>query len=104
MLTLLFNLENLQWDKELIENFGLTGINLPEPKPSAFHFVESIFEGLFETPLPITAMIGDSHTTAFGEGCLNPETAKATFVGVYGSHKMSYLVKNNKNLFNKIIN
>lgn len=76
--TLLFNLENLQWDKELIETFGLTGINLPEPKPSAFHYGESLFEGLFEKPLPITAMIGDSHAAAFGEGCLHPGTAKAT--------------------------
>ncbi|MES2573331.1 MAG: glycerol kinase GlpK [Bacteroidota bacterium] len=76
--TLLFNLENLEWDTELIETFGLTGINLPEPKPSAFHYGESLFEGLFEKPLPITAMIGDSHAAAFGEGCLNPGTAKAT--------------------------
>ena len=76
--TLLFNLQNLQWDTELIETFGLTGINLPEPKPSAFHYGESFFEGLFEKPLPITAMIGDSHAAAFGEGCLYPGTAKAT--------------------------
>jgi glycerol kinase len=76
--TLLFNLENLQWDEKLIETFGLTGINLPEPKPSAFHFGASLFEGIFEKPLPITAMIGDSHAAAFGEGCLNPGTAKAT--------------------------
>ncbi len=76
--TLLFNLENLQWDTELIETFGLKGINLPEPKPSAFHYGESLFNGLFETPLSITAMIGDSHAAAFGEGCLNPGTAKAT--------------------------
>jgi glycerol kinase len=76
--TLLFNLQNLQWDTELIETFGLTGINLPEPKPSAFHYGESLFEGLFEKPLPITAMIGDSHAAAFGEGCLYPGTAKAT--------------------------
>lgn len=76
--TLLFNLESLQWDEELIETFGLTGINLPEPKPSASHYGESSFDGLFSNPLPITAMIGDSHSAAFGEGCLNPGTAKAT--------------------------
>lgn len=76
--TLLFNLKELEWDTELIENFGLTGINLPEPKPSAFQYGESQFDGLFENPLLITAMIGDSHAAAFGEGCLNPGTAKAT--------------------------
>lgn len=76
--TLLFNLENLQWDKELIASVGLSGLHLPEPKPSSYSFGDSTFEGLFETPLPITAMIGDSHAAAFGEGCLHPGTAKAT--------------------------
>lgn len=76
--TLLFNLENLKWDQELIEIFGLSGINLPTPKPSAYHFGESTFEGIFKNPLPITAMIGDSHAAAFGEGCLSAGTAKAT--------------------------
>ncbi|MEJ6979894.1 glycerol kinase GlpK [Pedobacter sp. P351] len=76
--TLLFNLKDLSWDNSLIDAFGLSGINLPEPKPSAYHFGESLFEGLFEEPLPITAMIGDSHAAAFGEGCTIPGTAKAT--------------------------
>lgn len=76
--TLLFNLESLQWDQELIEAFGLTGINLPALKPSAHHFGETVFNGLLSTPLPITAMIGDSHAAAFGEGCFEPGTAKAT--------------------------
>lgn len=76
--TLLFNLENLQWDKELINTMGLSGVHLPDPKPSAYSFGESTFEGLFTTPLTITSMIGDSHAAAFGEGCLHPGTAKAT--------------------------
>jgi len=76
--TLLFNLETLQWDKELIDAFGLTGIQLPEPKPSAYEYGKSVFEGLFERPVAITAMIGDSHAAAFGEGCFSPGTAKAT--------------------------
>jgi len=76
--TLLFNLENLEWDSDLIDAFGLSGINLPEPKPSAYAYGESLFEGLFEQPVAITAMIGDSHAAAFGEGCFSPGTAKAT--------------------------
>lgn len=76
--TLFFNLETLQWDQELVEAFGLTGINLPEIKSSAACYGESTFNGLFEQPLAITAMIGDSHAAAFGEGCFYPGTAKAT--------------------------
>lgn len=76
--TLFFNLDTLGWDRELLERFGLSGIHLPEPRPSAHPFGESDFEGLFPEPVPITAMIGDSHAAAFGEGCFSPGTAKAT--------------------------
>lgn len=76
--TLLFNLKDLDWDEDLIHTFGLKGIQLPEPKPSAYQFGSSLFEGLFEQPLAITAMIGDSHAAAFGEGCFASGTAKAT--------------------------
>lgn len=76
--TLFFNLNTLDWDNELVELFGLSNLNLPQAKPSAFYFGESDFEGLFESPIPITAMIGDSHAAAFGEGCFSSGTAKAT--------------------------
>lgn len=76
--TLLFNLDTLDWDAELISLFGLEGIRLPESKPSSYTFGSSHFEGLFEQPLPIQALIGDSHAAAFGEACIYPGTAKAT--------------------------
>jgi glycerol kinase len=76
--TLFFNLNTLDWENELVELFGLSNLNLPQTKPSAFYFGESDFEGLFESPVPITAMIGDSHAAAFGEGCFTSGTAKAT--------------------------
>ena len=76
--TMFFHLENLEWDKELLARFRLSGLRLPEPKPSAAFFGESSFGGLFAEPLPIMSMIGDSHAAAFGEGCFVPGTAKAT--------------------------
>lgn len=76
--TLLFNLHTLQWDRELVEAFGLQGIHLPAIQPSSSLFGETSFEGLLEEPLPVAAMIGDSHAAAFGEGCFEPGTAKAT--------------------------
>jgi glycerol kinase len=76
--TLFFNLQTLSWDQELLAQFGLSQLNLPEPKPSSFLFGESNFNGLFENTLPIASMIGDSHAAAFGEGCFAPGTAKAT--------------------------
>lgn len=76
--TLLFNLHTLSWDTDLLHRFGLTGLNLPTIKPSSANFGASDFGGLFAQPVPITALIGDSHAAAFGEGCFTSGTAKAT--------------------------
>ena len=76
--TLFFNLSQLKWDKELLNVFGLSKLNLPDPKPSSYSFGETNYAGLLNQNLPITAMIGDSHAAAFGEGCFFPGTAKAT--------------------------
>ena len=76
--TLFFNLESLEWDQELLDGFGLKNLNLPEAVPSGFEFGSSDFEGIFNIPVPITGMIGDSHAAAFGEGCYQPGSAKAT--------------------------
>jgi len=76
--TLFFNLHTLQWDTELLAKFGLTNLNLPEIKSSAAHYGSTTFDGLFDQPIQIGSMIGDSHAAAFGEGCINPGTAKAT--------------------------
>jgi glycerol kinase len=76
--TLFFNLETLDWDEELIEKFGLTGLQLPEIQASSSHFGTTDFGGWLEKSIDITAMIGDSHAAAFGEGCYAPGIAKAT--------------------------
>lgn len=76
--TLFFNLHTLQWDKELLQAFGLENLNLPELQPSSSHFGNVDFGGLLPAPIPVMSMIGDSHAAAFGEGCLAPGTAKAT--------------------------
>ena len=76
--TLFFNLETLSWDEELIRSFGLDGLHLPDIQPSSSHFGVTDFGGLLPGPVPVTAMIGDSHAAAFGEGCFGPGIAKAT--------------------------
>jgi glycerol kinase len=76
--TMFFNLKDLQWDRELLTDFGLSKLNLPELKPSSFHFGETNLDGLLDHQISISAMIGDSHAAAFGEGCFEPGNAKAT--------------------------
>jgi len=76
--TLFFNINDLCWDAYLLEQFGLSRLNLPEPYPSSYPYGATDFDSLLPTPIPIAAMIGDSHAAAFGEGCFTSGTAKAT--------------------------
>jgi glycerol kinase len=76
--TLFFNLEGLGWDDLLLRELGLEGLRLPEVHPSSHSYGETDFEGLLPRPVPITALIGDSHAAAFGEGCFSSGMAKAT--------------------------
>lgn len=76
--TLLLNLNNLAWDETMKQMLDLHGLQLPEVRPSSGFFGQSDFEGAFPAPLAITAMIGDSHSAAFGERCLTPGSVKAT--------------------------
>jgi glycerol kinase len=76
--TLLFNINELQWDRHLLEQFGLQNLQLPETKPSSWDYGRTDFGGLLPRAIPISAMIGDSHAAAFGEGCFSSGTAKAT--------------------------
>jgi len=76
--TLLFNIHQLDWDQEIIEKWGLSGIKLPKVNPSAAYFGETNFEGRVNRMIPITAMIGDSHAALFGEGCFKKGATKMT--------------------------
>ena len=76
--TLLFNLHSLDWDNDLIDALGLKGVNLPKIKRSSSAFGETSLNGLLDTMVPVNALIGDSHAAAFGEGCFETGSAKAT--------------------------
>ena len=76
--TLLMDLDKCAFSPEMADIFGIKGLNLPEIRPSTGHFGVSDFGGVFDRPIPITAVIGDSHAACFGEGCFSPGTVKAT--------------------------
>ena len=76
--TLLFNINDLQWDRYLLEKFNLKNLNLPQARPSSYSYGQTDFAGLLPHTIGISAMVGDSHAAAFGEGCFWPGMAKAT--------------------------
>ena len=76
--TLFFNIHDLQWDNCLLDKFHLQNLNLPKPQPSSFSYGDSDFDGLLPDKINLSALIGDSHAAAFGEGCFSAGAAKAT--------------------------
>lgn len=76
--TLLFNIHELDWDRDILKMWDLETLRLPEVHPSAYTYGHSTFGGLFPAPLPIAAMIGDSHAATFGEACFEPGAGKVT--------------------------
>ena len=77
--TQLFNIFTLKWDEEICELFGIQAEDLPEVCDSDSEFGQTDFEGFFEKPIPIHAVLGDSHGALFGQGCLGRGDIKATY-------------------------
>ena len=77
--TQLFNINNLTWDKELLEIFGVPEAVLPRVMKSSDIFGQSISIGNLKSGIVIASMIGDSHAALFGHGCLTPGTIKVTY-------------------------
>ncbi|WP_240415849.1 glycerol kinase GlpK [Paenibacillus periandrae] len=77
--TSLFNIYTLQWDKELIELFGVGNLKLPQVKSSNEIYGYTAAPELFADSIPISGVIGDSHAALFGQLCHRPGMAKATY-------------------------
>lgn len=77
--TQLFDLIDLKWNKQICELFGIDVENLPEIVDSDARFGETTLEGYFENPIPIHAVMGDSHAALFGQGCHERGMIKTTY-------------------------
>ena len=77
--TQLFNLHSLRWDEEICRALGVLVSALPQVEFSDGDFGATTLSGFFDTPVPIRAVLGDSHAALFGQGCVKPGMAKATY-------------------------
>lgn len=77
--TQLFNIFELKWDEEICSLFGIDPKNMAEVCDSDAYYGETDFEGLLDAPVPIHGVLGDSHGSLFGQGCLKPGMTKATY-------------------------
>ena len=77
--TQLFDIFNLKWDEKLCNLFGIDIENMPKVMDSNACFGYTDMEGLFAEPVPIHAVLGDSHGALFGQDCRKSGRAKATY-------------------------
>ncbi len=77
--TQLFNLHTLKWDGMICDLFGISVETLPEVCDSNALFGYTDISGLLSHPIPIHAMLGDSHGALFGQGCHEKGMVKATY-------------------------
>jgi glycerol kinase len=77
--TMLFNIHTLDWDQELIELFNLDRSMFPEVRKSDEIFGETDPAIIFDKPVAISGLLGDSHAALFGQQCFIPGMAKATY-------------------------
>lgn len=77
--TSLFNIHTLQWDEELCSLFQVPSSLLPAVKASDTIFGYTLEPALFDVEVPISGVIGDSQGALFGQLCLEPGMAKATY-------------------------
>lgn len=76
--TLLFNIEEKQWDNELLELLGVPKALLPDVRPSS-EIVGETDPGLLGSPIPISGIAGDQQSALVGQGGVESASAKNTY-------------------------
>jgi len=77
--TLLFNIYELKWDKELLEILGVPLSMLPEVRPSSEIYANTVDYHFFGREVPIAGVAGDQQAALFGQACFAPGMAKNTY-------------------------
>ncbi|WP_336249846.1 glycerol kinase GlpK [Stomatohabitans albus] len=76
--TMLMNLETLDWDDEIIADFGIPKSMLPTITSSSEVFAEGRPTGLLPG-VPISGNLGDQQAATFGQACFEKGMAKNTY-------------------------
>lgn len=76
--TMLFNINTLDWDDEILAELDIPRAMLPRPMPSSGLFGYTEHE-LFGKPIPIAGAAGDQQAALFGQACFFPGMAKNTY-------------------------
>jgi len=76
--TMLFNINTLDWDGEILSLLDIPRSMLPRPAASSCIYGETD-PGFFGAPIPIAGSAGDQQAALFGQTCFEPGQAKNTY-------------------------
>ena len=76
--TMLFNINTLDWDDELLAYFDIPRVMLPEVHPSGHHFGKASI-GAAHVEVPIAGIAGDQQSALYGQLCWEKGQAKNTY-------------------------
>jgi len=76
--TMMFNINTLEWDEELLNLLDIPKCMLPEPKPSSCVYGETM-PTIFGGPIKIGGAAGDQQSALFGQTCFKAGEAKNTY-------------------------
>ena len=76
--TLLFNIQTLQWDDELLKLLNIPKAMLPEVRSNSEVYGQTTPE-LFGRSIPLSGAAGDQQAAMFGQACFQSGSAKNTY-------------------------
>ncbi len=76
--TLLFNIQDLKWDDEILARLDIPKCMLPKAMPSSCIYGEAD-PSFLGGPIPIAGAAGDQQAALFGQTCFQPGDAKNTY-------------------------
>ena len=76
--TMLYDLHRLEWDKALLDGFGIPSTILPEVRDTGADY-GSTLPALFGAAIPIAGIAGDQQAALIGQACFRPGMVKSTY-------------------------
>ena len=76
--TMMFNIHELKWDKDILEEMDIPECMLPQAVPSSMVYGESSAR-IFGGPIKIAGAAGDQQAALFGQTCFEEGEAKNTY-------------------------
>jgi glycerol kinase len=77
--TLLYDIHERRWHPELLEALQVPPELLPEVRPSASVFGETVAHEGIPAGVPVAGIAGDQQAALYGQGCWSPGSAKNTY-------------------------